>query len=45
MTVVGPFILGANQVGGALGGYLPGELARVVTYDKTLTAAQAKNLP
>ena len=45
VTVVGPFILGANQVGGVLGGYFPGEIARVATFDTALTAAQAKNLP
>lgn len=45
VTVVGPFVLGANQIGGALGGYFPGEIARVVTYDTALTAVQAKNLP
>lgn len=45
VTVVGPFVLGANQVDGAFGGYFPGEIARVVTYDTALTPAQAKNLP
>lgn len=45
VTVVGPFVLGANQVSGALGDYFPGEIARVVTFDTALTAGQAKNLP
>jgi hypothetical protein len=45
VTVVGPFVLGANQAGGALADYFPGEIARVVTFDMNLTSAQAKNLP
>ncbi|WP_034264113.1 LamG domain-containing protein [Actinospica robiniae] len=45
VTVVGAFVLGANQVGRALGNYFPGEIARVVTFDTTLTASQAKHLP
>lgn len=44
-TVDGPFILGANQADGALGSYLPGEIARVVTFDTTLTDQEVKQLP
>jgi hypothetical protein len=45
VTVVGPFVLGANQVGGTLGSYFPGELARVVTFDKALTGQEVRQLP
>jgi Concanavalin A-like lectin/glucanases superfamily len=44
-TVDGPFVLGANQTDKALGSYLPGEIARVVTFDTTLTNQEVKQLP
>lgn len=44
-TVDSPFVLGANQVGGALGSYFRGEIARVVTFDTTLTGRQVRKLP
>jgi Concanavalin A-like lectin/glucanases superfamily len=44
-TVDGPFVLGANQAGGALGSYFPGEIARVVTFDTALTGQEVKHLP
>jgi hypothetical protein len=44
-TVNGPFVVGANQVGGALGSYLHGEIAQVVTFDTTLTGHAVKRLP
>ncbi|WP_034260713.1 LamG domain-containing protein [Actinospica robiniae] len=45
VSVVGSFILGANQVDGALSEYFPGEIAHVATFDQALTAIQATNLP
>lgn len=44
-TVDGPFVLGADQVGGVLGSYLPGEVARVVTFGTALTAQEVRHLP
>jgi hypothetical protein len=44
-TVQGPFVLGANQVGGELASYFPGEIARVSTFDTALTATAVKQLP
>jgi hypothetical protein len=44
-TVDGPFILGANQTAGALGSYFAGEIARVVTFDTSLTDHDVKQLP
>ena len=44
-TVDGPFVLGADQDGGALGSYFPGEIARVVTFNTTLTGHEVKRLP
>ena len=44
-TVNGPFLLGANQTGGTLGSYFPGDLARVVTFDTPLTAQEVNQLP
>jgi concanavalin A-like lectin/glucanase superfamily protein len=44
-TVNGPFVLGANQAGGALTSYFHGELARVVTFDTALTGDEVKKLP
>jgi Concanavalin A-like lectin/glucanases superfamily len=44
-TVDGPFVVGANQAGGALGSYFPGEVARLVTFDSALTAPEVKQLP
>jgi hypothetical protein len=44
-TVDGPFVVGADQVGGALGSYFPGEIAQVVTFDTALTGHAVKELP
>lgn len=44
-TVNGPFVVGANQSGGALGSYFHGEIARVVTFDAALTGHEVKRLP
>jgi hypothetical protein len=43
-TVNGPFVLGANQTGGALASYFPGEIARVATFDTSLTSPEVKKL-
>lgn len=44
-AVDGPFLVGANQTGGAVGSYFPGEVARVVTFDSALTVTEVKQLP
>lgn len=44
-TVNGPFVLGANQAGGALGSYFNGEIARAVTFGTALTSQEVKKLP
>jgi hypothetical protein len=44
-TVNGPFIVGANQTGGALGSYFHGAIARVVTFGTALTGYKVKMLP
>jgi len=44
-TTDGPFVVGANQIDGAIGSYFPGEVARVVTFDSALTTEGIKQLP
>ena len=44
-TVNGPFVLGANQAGGALGSYFHGEIVRVAAFNKALTGQEVKRLP
>lgn len=44
-TVNGPFVLGADQAGGALGSYFNGEIARVVTFGTALTGQEVRKLP